>query len=83
VARLAGLPNNVIMRAREILRRHERSEEKLTHELSPGASPAAPEQTSFAAIDQSVVQALREAELNKLTPLEALNLLAALQKQLE
>jgi len=83
VARLAGLPNNVIVRAREILRRHERSEEKLTHELSPGASPAAPEQTSFAAIDQSVVQALREAELNKLTPLEALNLLAALQKQLE
>lgn len=82
VARLAGLPNNVIVRAREILRRHERSEEKLTQELSPGAPPA-PEQTSFAAIDQSVVQALREAELNKLTPLEALNLLAALQKQLE
>jgi DNA mismatch repair protein MutS len=83
VARLAGLPNNVIVRAREILRRHERSEEKLTQELSLGAAPPAAQQTSFAAIDQSVVQALREAELNKLTPLEALNLLAALQKQLE
>jgi len=83
VARLAGLPNNVILRAREILRRHERSEEKLTHELSPGAAPPVAQQTTFAAIDQTVVQALRETELNKLTPLEALNLLAALQKQLE
>jgi len=83
VARLAGLPNNVIARAREILRRHESSEEKLTRELTPGASSTPPEQTAFAAIDQSVVRALRDAELNKLTPLEALNLLAALQKQLE
>jgi len=83
VARLAGLPNNVILRAREILRRHERSEEKLTRELSPGTAPTAPEQTSFAAIDESVLEALRGADLNKLTPLEALNLLAALQKQLQ
>jgi DNA mismatch repair protein MutS len=81
VARLAGLPNSVIARAREILRRHERTEEKLTQELSPGSAPPA-EQTTFAAIDQSVVNAVREADLNHLTPLEALNLLAALQKQL-
>jgi DNA mismatch repair protein MutS len=83
VARLAGLPDSVIARAREILRRHERREEKLTQELSPGSRRAPTEQTSFAAIDQSVVSAVREADLNRLTPLEALNLLAALQKQLE
>jgi DNA mismatch repair protein MutS len=82
VARLAGLPNEVIARAREILRRHEQSEEKLTAELSPGAGAPAQEQTHFAAIDASVVEALRSADLNKLTPLEAMNLLAALQKQL-
>jgi DNA mismatch repair protein MutS len=87
VARLAGLPNDVIARAREILRRHEQSEEKLTQELSPGAAaggaPAAPaHQTSFTAIDESVLGAIRGADLNKLTPLEAMNLLAALQKQL-
>jgi len=82
VARLAGLPNEVIARAREILRRHEQSEEKLTLELSPGAGVAVQEQTHFAAIDASVVEALRSADLNKLTPLEAMNLLAALQKQL-
>jgi DNA mismatch repair protein MutS len=87
VARLAGLPNNVIARAREILRRHEESEEKLTEELSPGAlsaaAPEKPRQKAFAAIDESVLNSLRRAELDKLTPLEALNLLAALQKQLE
>jgi DNA mismatch repair protein MutS len=81
VARLAGLPHEVIVRAREILRRHEQSEEKLSVELSPGAAPAA-QQTSFTAIDESVLEALRKADLNELTPLEALNLLAALQKQL-
>ena len=42
VARLAGLPHDVIVRAREILRRHEQSEEKLTAELSPGVAAAAP-----------------------------------------
>ncbi len=87
VARLAGLPNDVIVRAREILRRHERSEEKLTRELSPGAAPGAappePQQASFTAIDEPVLEALRGADLNQLTPLEALNLLAALQKQLQ
>ena len=85
VARLAGLPNSVIARAREILRRHERSEEKLTRELSPGAAgaaPAEPQQAAFTAIDEPVLAALRSADLDHLTPLEALNLLAALQKQL-
>jgi DNA mismatch repair protein MutS len=83
VARLAGLPQAVIARAREILRHHEQSEEKLTEELSPGAAPRAPEQTSFAALDASVLEALRSASLDELTPLEALNLLAALQRQLK
>jgi DNA mismatch repair protein MutS len=83
VARLAGLPNDVIVRAREILRRHEESENKLTEELSPGAAPPAPQQTSFTAIDESVLEALRDADLNRLTPIEALNLLSALQRQLK
>jgi DNA mismatch repair protein MutS len=83
VARLAGLPHAVIARAREILRRHEQSEEKLTEELSPGSTAPLPQQTSFAALDASVLEALRCANLNELTPLEALNLLATLQKQLK
>ena len=83
VARLAGLPNPVIRRAREILRRHEESEDKLTEQLSPGAVPPSTQQVSFAAIDEKVLESLREADVNALTPLEALNLLAALQKQLK
>jgi DNA mismatch repair protein MutS len=104
VARLAGLPARVVARAREILARHEKSEEQftqeITHDLSldqgygaaqdadharatSGAGAASrPEQTAFAAIDAPVLDALRNADLNHLTPLEALNLLAALQKQL-
>jgi DNA mismatch repair protein MutS len=83
VARLAGLPNPVIRRAREILRRHEESEDKLTEQLSPGAVAPSAQQVSFAAIDEEVLASLREADVNALTPLEALNLLAALQKQLK
>jgi DNA mismatch repair protein MutS len=81
VARLAGLPREVIERAREILVRHEKSERKLTKELSPCA--ALPEQPAiFTAIDQSVLDAVREADLDNLKPIDALNLLAALKKQL-
>jgi DNA mismatch repair protein MutS len=40
VARLAGLPREVIERAREILARHEQSERELTEELSPATDCA-------------------------------------------
>ncbi len=86
VARLAGLPTDVIARAREILRWHEQKEDKLTEELSPSSpghnAAAVAHQTSFTALDESVLESLRAADLNKLTPLEAMLLLAALQKQL-
>jgi len=81
VARLAGLPASVIERAREVLKRHETSEHKLSEELTPGA--AAPIQSPmFTPIDQSVIDALRQADLDNLKPIEALNLLATLKKQL-
>jgi DNA mismatch repair protein MutS len=81
VARLAGLPPAVVERAREILRQHERSEHKLSEELTPGAVP--PQQPPiFTPIDQTVVSAIREADLDQLKPLDALNLLSELKKQL-
>jgi DNA mismatch repair protein MutS len=81
VARLAGLPAAVIARAREILARHEETEHELSEELSPGAAP--PAQTAiFTPIDQAILDALRQADLDNMKPLEALNLLAALKKQL-
>ncbi|MGH9790393.1 MAG: DNA mismatch repair protein MutS, partial [Candidatus Acidiferrales bacterium] len=84
VARLAGLPIEVIERAREVLRRHEQSEHNLSAELSPGAADGAgpPQQAMFTAIDRTVLETLRGADLDNLKPLEALNLLAELKKQI-
>jgi DNA mismatch repair protein MutS len=86
VARLAGLPRHVIERAREILLRHEQSEHQLSEKLTPGASngrgaPAAQE-ALFTPIDRDVLEAIRSADLDNLKPLDALNLLAALKKQI-
>jgi DNA mismatch repair protein MutS len=86
VARLAGLPKAVVERAREILRRHEQSEHQLSEKLSPGAASAgeshAEQQAMFTAIDRDVLEALRHADLDQLRPIDALNLLAQLKKQI-
>jgi DNA mismatch repair protein MutS len=82
VAKLAGLPNEVIMRAREVLAEHESAERELTGHLSPGASPPATQLTIFTPLSQPVLEKLREVDLNRLTPLEALNLLAELKKEI-
>jgi DNA mismatch repair protein MutS len=83
VAKLAGLPNEVITRAREVLVEHESAERQLTEHLSPGATPPATQLTMFTPISQPVLEKLREVDLNRLTPLEALNLLAELKRQAE
>ena len=79
---LAGLPNDVIVRAREVLAEHESAERALTEHLSPGAGPPATQLTIFTPISQPVLKQLREVDLNRLTPLEALNLLAKLKKEI-
>ena len=83
VAKLAGLPNEVIERAREVLAEHESAELRLTdHLASDDLRPApAAQLTIFTAISQPVLERLREVDLDHLTPLEALNLLAELKKQ--
>jgi DNA mismatch repair protein MutS len=83
VAKLAGLPNEVITRAREVLTEHESAERQLTEHLSPGATPPPTQLTIFTPISQPVLEKLREVDLNRLTPLEALNLLAELKRQIE
>jgi len=84
VAKLAGLPNEVIERAREVLAEHENAERQLTGQLANDESrPARPAQlTIFTPLSQPVLDRLREVDLNRLTPLEALNLLAELKKQI-
>ena len=85
VAKLAGLPNEVIERAREVLAEHESAEQRVTEQLASDESrprPAA-QLTIFTPLSQPVLERLREVDLNHLTPLEALNLLAELKKQIE
>ena len=85
VARMAGLPAAVIARAREVLARHEQAEHQLSEKLTPGAltsGGAAPEQQAlFTPLDREVLDALRDCDLDNLKPIEALNLLAELKKQ--
>jgi len=82
VAKLAGLPNEVVVRAREVLLEHEFAEQQATAHLSPGATPPPTQLTIFTPLSQPVLDKLREVELNRLTPLEALNLLAELKKEI-
>jgi DNA mismatch repair protein MutS len=82
VAKLAGLPAEVVVRAREVLHEHESAEQQATAHLSPGASAPEPQMqlTMFTPLSQKIVDRLRDADLNNLTPIEALNLLHELKK---
>ena len=87
VGRLAGLPGSVVARAREILAELEGSHTHHGEGLGrrgahrPG-STAPPDQLSFfAAPEHPVVERLKELDIDALTPLEALNRLAALKRE--
>ena len=90
VARLAGLPAEVIGRAREVLKVHERAEARemevagAAHaSAAAGTSTATPMQmTMFTPLSQRIVDRLAAVELDETTPREALNLLAELQREL-
>jgi DNA mismatch repair protein MutS len=89
VARLAGLPAPVVARAREILEALERDE--LSRGGRPSLSAGSPASASAqlglfhapAAEDHTVIKRLRAIDPDRLTPLEALQLVAELKKDLE
>jgi DNA mismatch repair protein MutS len=85
VAKLAGLPAEVIDRAREVLAEHETAEQAVTAHLESGESETAErvQLTMFTPLSQKIVDRLREADVNRMTPLEAMNLLSELKKQIE
>jgi DNA mismatch repair protein MutS len=87
VARLAGLPAPVVVRAQEILRNLESTEfdregrPRLAH--AEGAPSEGARQLSlFSGQDEAVVEELRRTDPDALTPLQALALLAELKKRL-
>jgi len=86
VAKLAGLPGSVIARAREVLKLHELAETQqvgaaLARGVGEMAAPAM-QMTMFTPLSQKIVDRLAEVDLDGLTPREALNLLAELQREL-
>jgi len=84
VAKLAGLPAEVITRAREVLAEHENAERAATGRLGAGHTPPQPRQlTIFTPLSHEVLDRLRDVDLNRLTPLEAMNLLAELKTQID
>ena len=84
VAKLAGLPDEVVRRAREVLAQHENLESRMSaHLAGESAAPRAAQLTIFTPLSQPVLEKLRELDLNHLTPLDALNLLAELKKQVQ
>jgi DNA mismatch repair protein MutS len=85
VARLAGLPRSVIERAREVLLKHEQSEHQLSGTLTPDVSSAngnGHQDVLFTALDRMILDKLRDADLDQLKPIDALNLLSELKKQI-
>jgi len=82
VARLAALPLTVIERARQILKLHERSEHKVTEELSPRA-PGPMQIQLFEPVNYQIADRIRNLKLDELRPIEALQLLAELQQELK
>lgn len=92
VARLAGMPTKVIERAREVLKNLEAQEYDFKGQprLARGAAaphtperPPQPQQLSlFAPPEEIIARTLRDLDLEQMTPLAALNLLASLKARL-
>ena len=82
VARLAGLPMSVVERAREILALHERSEHAVTEELTPRASVPTQIQL-FEPVNYQIAERIRNLKVDELRPIDALQLLNELQRELK
>jgi DNA mismatch repair protein MutS len=82
VARLAGLPQVVIDRAKHVLRQHEKQERSAAADVQTG-DPEPLQLTIFTPLSQRIVDRIEATDVNSLTPLQALNLLEELQQELK
>ncbi len=85
VAKLAGLPAEVVNRAREVLAEHESAERNavrhLAHDETQETAPL--QLTIFTPLSQKIVDRIKETDLNRISPMDALTLLHELKKQME
>jgi DNA mismatch repair protein MutS len=83
VARLAGLPLAVIERAREVLEFHERSEHEVSEELAAPEARGPMQIQLFEPVGYGIAERIRAIDLDRVRPIEALQLLAELQQELK
>jgi len=81
VARLAGLPLEVVSRAREVLKKHEQREVSLSEELSVEDQVRAHQQSIFEVDPTGVLEELRSLNIDELKPIEAMMLLDRLKSR--
>lgn len=85
VAKLAGVPESVIKRAKEVLRATESgsSPSKSGEKIADSAQDAEKTQIAFSSFENDkITSALKDTDITTLTPIEALNKLYELQKML-
>ena len=83
VARLAGLPLDVINRAREVLSRHEVSEQSVTEDLSGEPSEVPTQASIFNPNAHEVAEELGAVNLDEVRPIDALRLIETWQGRLK
>jgi DNA mismatch repair protein MutS len=83
VARLAGLPLTVIERAREVLKLHEGAEHVVTEELAKPEESGPIQIQMFEPVGYGIAERIRSLNLDELRPIEALQLLSELQRELK
>ena len=83
VARLAGVPKQVLERAKEILAELENGELRQQRVPEAKPRPISYQLSIFSPKDTQIVEELKKLDLEKLTPIEALNKLNELKKRAE
>jgi DNA mismatch repair protein MutS len=73
----------VIERAREVLKLHERTEHVVTEELAKTEDQGPMQIQLFEPVGYGLAERIRNLKLDELRPIEALQLLAELQKELK
>ncbi|MEO0114485.1 MAG: DNA mismatch repair protein MutS [candidate division WOR-3 bacterium] len=83
VAKLAGLPKAVIERAKAVLREFEKGEKISVQSIAPEKITTTSEQNQTNKIAENLIEELAKIDLNQITPLMALNILAELKQKIQ
>jgi DNA mismatch repair protein MutS len=82
VARLAGIPEAVVQRARQILAHLQATFQNQTQGIGRPQDAQQPAGTLFDQVQRDVIEQLKAADVERLTPIEAINLLYQIKQRL-